>query len=137
MNATTTHILNRFAPTSEEVYNLDELRDRLDSGRPLKIKYGVDVTAPFLHIGHAVNLWMMREMQEHGHIVQFLIGDFTTRVGDPTGKSKLRSEEHTSELQSPDHLVCRLLLEKKKKNKEHMYSWHIDCCVADTLSSDI
>src|SRR5258708_36480925 len=90
MNATTTHILNRFAPTSEEVYNLDELRDRLDSGRPLKIKYGVDVTAPFLHIGHAVNLWMMREMQEHGHIVQFLVGDYTTRVGDPTGKSKLR-----------------------------------------------
>src|SRR5258708_31794659 len=92
MNATTTHILNRFAPTSEEVYNLDELRDRLDSGRPLKIKYGVDLTAPFLHIGHAVNLWMMREMQEHGHIVQFLLGDFTTRIGDPTGRSKTRPE---------------------------------------------
>src|SRR5437762_1558767 len=90
MNATTTNILNRFARTSEEVYNLDELRDRLDSGRPLKIKYGVDVTAPFLHIGHAVSLWMMRDMQEHGHIVQFLIGDFTTRIGDPTGKSKVR-----------------------------------------------
>jgi tyrosyl-tRNA synthetase len=48
------------------------------------------VTASFLHIGHAVNLWMMREMQERGHLVQFLIGDFTTRVGDPTGRSGAR-----------------------------------------------
>jgi tyrosyl-tRNA synthetase len=48
------------------------------------------VTAPFLHIGHAVNLWMMREMQERGHLVQFLIGDFTTRVGDPTGRAGAR-----------------------------------------------
>src|SRR5579871_82550 len=90
MKAATQQILNRFARTTEEVYNLDEFRDRLETGRPLKVKYGVDVTAPFLHIGHAVNLWMQREMQEHGHVVQFLIGDFTTRIGDPTGKSKVR-----------------------------------------------
>src|SRR5579871_50972 len=90
MKAATQQILNRFARTTEEVYNLDEFRDRLETGRPLKVKYGVEVTAPFLHIGHAVNLWMQREMQEHGHVVQFLIGDFTTRIGDPTGKSKVR-----------------------------------------------
>ena len=90
MKPTTQAILDSFARTSEEVYALDELRERLDSGRPLKVKYGVDVTAPFLHIGHAVNLWMFRELQEHGHIIQFLIGDFTTRIGDPTGRSKVR-----------------------------------------------
>lgn len=56
----------------------------------MRIKYGVDVTAPFLHIGHAVNLWAMREMQEAGHKVVLLIGDFTTRIGDPTGKSRTR-----------------------------------------------
>jgi tyrosyl-tRNA synthetase len=67
--------------------SLAEFRAMLDSGRKLKIKFGADVTAGFLHIGHAVNLWMMREMQERGHLVQFLIGDFTTRVGDPTGRS--------------------------------------------------
>lgn len=54
------------------------------------MKFGADVTAGFLHLGHAVNLWMMREMQERGHLVQFLIGDFTTRVGDPTGRSGAR-----------------------------------------------
>jgi len=92
MKASTQQILDRFARTTEEVYNLDEFKERLEGSRPLKIKYGVDLTAPFLHIGHAVNLWMMREMQEHGHIVQFLLGDFTTRIGDPTGRSKTRPE---------------------------------------------
>jgi len=67
--------------------SLAEFRAMLGSGRKLRIKFGADVTAGFLHIGHAVNLWMMREMQERGHLVQFLIGDFTTRVGDPTGRS--------------------------------------------------
>jgi tyrosyl-tRNA synthetase len=76
--------------TAEEVFTADDLREKLSSGRQLRIKYGVDVTAPFLHIGHAVNLWAMREMQEAGHKVQLLIGDFTTRIGDPTGKSKTR-----------------------------------------------
>lgn len=76
--------------TAEEVFTVDDLREKLASGKPLRIKYGVDVTAPFLHIGHAVNLWAMREMQEEGHKVVLLIGDFTTRIGDPTGKSKTR-----------------------------------------------
>jgi tyrosyl-tRNA synthetase len=76
--------------TAEQIFTTDDFREKLESRKPLRIKYGVDVTAPFLHIGHAVNLWAMREMQEQGHKVVFLIGDFTTRIGDPTGKSKTR-----------------------------------------------
>lgn len=76
--------------TAEQVFTAEDLRRKLASGKPLRIKYGVDVTAPFLHIGHAVNLWAMREMQEAGHKVVLLIGDFTTRVGDPTGRSAAR-----------------------------------------------
>jgi tyrosyl-tRNA synthetase len=76
--------------TAADVITAEELRARLAARRPLRIKYGVDVTAPFLHIGHAVNLWAMREMQEAGHKVILLIGDFTTRIGDPTGKSESR-----------------------------------------------
>ncbi len=82
--------MDQLARTTEQVFSLDELRQRFASGRPLRIKYGVDVTAPFLHIGHAVNLWMMRHLQDCGHKVIFLIGDFTTRIGDPTGKSHAR-----------------------------------------------
>src|SRR5215471_15871435 len=76
--------------SATDVISAAELRDRLASGRQLRIKYGVDVTAPFLHIGHGVNLWAMREMQQEGHKVVLLIGDFTTRIGDPTGKSATR-----------------------------------------------
>ncbi len=78
--------------TAADIITGDDLRARLATGRPLRIKYGVDVTAPFLHIGHAVNLWAMRELQETGHKVVLLIGDFTTRIGDPTGKSSTRPE---------------------------------------------
>jgi tyrosyl-tRNA synthetase len=83
-------ILEQFARTTEEIFSLQELQQRLSSGRQLRIKYGVDLTAPHLHIGHAVNLWMMRQLQDLGHKVQFLIGDTTTRIGDPTGKNALR-----------------------------------------------
>jgi tyrosyl-tRNA synthetase len=76
--------------SAADVITAAELRAKLAAGRPLRIKYGVDVTAPFLHIGHAVNLWAMREMQQAGHKVVLLIGDFTTRIGDPTGKSATR-----------------------------------------------
>lgn len=83
-------ILNSFKRTTDEVFTLEQLKIRLNDPRPMIIKYGVDVTAPQLHIGHAVNLWMMRKLQEYGHKVIFLIGDFTTRIGDPTGESQLR-----------------------------------------------
>jgi tyrosyl-tRNA synthetase len=81
------------------VYSLDHLRDKLEAGRPLRIKYGVDVTAPFLHIGHAVNLWMMRRFQERGHKVVFLIGDFTTQIGDPTGRTQARKAVGLEEIE--------------------------------------
>lgn len=83
-------IIAEFRRTTQEVFSLDRFRAKLALGRPLRIKYGVDVTAPFLHIGHAVNLWMMRHLQDQGHKVIFLIGDFTTRIGDPTGRSDTR-----------------------------------------------
>ncbi|REJ07856.1 tyrosine--tRNA ligase [Microbacterium bovistercoris] len=83
-------ILRPMRRTIDTIIDEDALRDRLDSGAQLRIKYGVDLTAPDLHLGHAVNLWLMRHLQEHGHRVVFLLGDLTTRVGDPTGKSETR-----------------------------------------------
>lgn len=74
----------------EEIIDKERLVSLLKSGKQLRIKYGVDVTNPLLHLGHAVNLWKMREFQELGHKVVFLIGDFTTLIGDPTGKSETR-----------------------------------------------
>ena len=67
-----------------------ELLEKLKSGRPLRIKLGMDPTAPDLHLGHTVVINKLRQFQELGHHVQFLIGDFTGMIGDPTGKNTTR-----------------------------------------------
>lgn len=76
--------------TTDQIIGREDLLDRLREGRPLRIKFGVDLTAPDLHLGHAVNLWMMRALQDRGHVVIFLLGDTTSRIGDPTGRSAAR-----------------------------------------------
>ncbi len=70
--------------------NETELRSKLEQSRKLKIKLGADPTAPDLHLGHAVVLSKLKDFQDLGHEIIFLIGDFTARIGDPTGKSKTR-----------------------------------------------
>jgi tyrosyl-tRNA synthetase len=75
---------------SEELLVEEEFVERLKSGRPLRVKAGFDPTAPDLHLGHTVLLNKMRQLQELGHHVIFLIGDFTGLIGDPTGKNVTR-----------------------------------------------
>jgi tyrosyl-tRNA synthetase len=75
---------------ADEILKRDELEARLKLGRPLRIKAGFDPTAPDLHIGHTVLLNKMRQFQDLGHQVIFLIGDFTGMIGDPTGKNVTR-----------------------------------------------
>jgi tyrosyl-tRNA synthetase len=75
---------------SVEVISEDELVKKLNRGKPLLIKAGFDPTAPDLHLGHTVLIHKLRQFQELGHKVLFLIGDFTGMIGDPTGKSETR-----------------------------------------------
>ena len=75
---------------SVEILLESELRERLFMGRPLTVKVGFDPTAPDLHLGHTVLLNKMRQFQDFGHIVIFLIGDFTGMIGDPSGKTATR-----------------------------------------------
>ena len=74
----------------DEVLLLDELKTKLGRRKPLRIKAGFDPTAPDLHLGHTVLLNKMRQFQDLGHEVIFLIGDFTGMIGDPTGKNATR-----------------------------------------------
>jgi len=74
----------------DEILPAEGLRERLARGGPLRIKAGFDPTAPDLHLGHTVLLTKMRQFQDLGHHVIFLIGDFTGRIGDPTGKNVTR-----------------------------------------------
>lgn len=73
-----------------EILDESELRERIASGRPLRVKAGFDPTAADLHLGHTVLLQKLRQFQQLGHQVIFLIGDFTARIGDPTGRSDTR-----------------------------------------------
>jgi tyrosyl-tRNA synthetase len=75
---------------ADEILKRDELAARLREGRPLRIKAGFDPTAPDLHRGHTVLLTKLRQFQDLGHQVIFLIGDFTGMIGDPTGKNVTR-----------------------------------------------
>jgi tyrosyl-tRNA synthetase len=75
---------------ADEIIKREELVERLRGGRPLRIKAGFDPTAPDLHLGHTVLLNKMRQFQDLGHEVIFLIGDFTGMIGDPTGKNATR-----------------------------------------------
>jgi len=74
----------------EEIIPETELAEKLKEGRPLRIKAGFDPTAPDLHLGHTVLINKLRQFQQLGHEVIFLIGDFTAMIGDPTGKSATR-----------------------------------------------
>ncbi|MFK8078463.1 MAG: tyrosine--tRNA ligase [Granulosicoccus sp.] len=75
---------------ADEILLESELRDRIKAGKPLRIKAGFDPTAPDLHLGHTVLLNKMRQFQQLGHQVIFLIGDFTGRIGDPSGRNVTR-----------------------------------------------
>ncbi|HVY55870.1 MAG TPA: tyrosine--tRNA ligase [Thermodesulfobacteriota bacterium] len=79
---------------TEEIISEPELLEKLkksrDAGKPLRVKAGFDPTAPDLHLGHCVLLRKLREFQDLGHTVMFLIGDFTAMIGDPSGRSETR-----------------------------------------------
>src|SRR5215510_13649938 len=73
-----------------DLINESDLRRKLESGRPLRAKLGLDPSRPDIHIGHAVVLRKLRQFQELGHTAVLIVGDFTAQVGDPSGKSATR-----------------------------------------------
>jgi len=81
-----------------EVLPEEELTAKLKKGRPLRVKAGFDPTAPDLHLGHTVLIQKMKQFQDLGHEVIFLIGDFTGMIGDPTGKSETRKQLSAAEV---------------------------------------
>jgi len=100
-----------------EIISEEELAKKieksLDKNKPLVIKLGADPTAPDLHLGHTVVLRKMRQFQDLGHKVVFLIGDFTARIGDPTGKSETRKplteEQIAANVETYKHQVKKIL----------------------------
>lgn len=73
-----------------QIFNEDSLREKLNSGKKLIIKFGADPSRPDLHLGHTVALRLLKDLQDLGHEIVFVIGDFTAMIGDPSGRSKTR-----------------------------------------------
>jgi tyrosyl-tRNA synthetase len=92
---------------TDEITKLEELEERLALGRPLRVKVGFDPTAPDLHLGHTVIINKMRQFQDLGHTVIFLIGDFTGLIGDPTGKSVTRKALSPEQVQENARTYAR------------------------------
>jgi len=104
---------------AEEILVEDELTKKLASGKPLRIKAGFDPTAPDLHLGHTVLINKLRQFQDLGHEILFLIGDFTGMIGDPTGKSATRppltEEQVAANAQTYQQQVFKILDKAKTK----------------------
>jgi tyrosyl-tRNA synthetase len=82
------------------VYTADELRSRLAGDRPLRVKLGVDPTAPDIHLGHTLALSKLRKFQDLGHQAILIIGDFTARIGDPSGRSATRPQLEAAQIEA-------------------------------------
>ena len=103
----------------DEIIGEDHLFNKLEAGKKLVVKVGFDPTAPDLHLGHTVILRKMRQFQDLGHTVIFLIGDFTGKIGDPSGKNKTRppltDEDINQNAKTYEEQVFKVLDNKKTK----------------------
>jgi tyrosyl-tRNA synthetase len=128
--------LATIARGADEIIKQDDLATRLKSGRPLRIKAGFDPTAPDLHLGHTVLLNKMRQFQDLGHQVIFLIGDFTGMIGDPTGKNVTRKpltrEDVLSNAETYAEQVYKVL-DKERTELRFNSEWFGQMSAADMI----
>ncbi|MFA7244463.1 MAG: tyrosine--tRNA ligase [Patescibacteria group bacterium] len=121
----------------EEIISSDSLQKRLKTGKKLRIKYGVDPTRPDIHLGHAVAMWKLKELQEMGHTVIFLIGDYTTKIGDPSGRNTTRpvlsDEEIKCNAKTYFDQVSKIL-DLKKTEVRYNSEWFKNMTFSDILS---
>lgn len=121
---------------SAEIVSEEELRKKLSRGTPLRIKVGFDPTAPDLHLGHTVVMHKMRHFQELGHHIVFLIGDFTGRIGDPSGRSETRpplTEEQVKANAETYRKQVFKILDPEKTEIAFNSSWHGALKAADFI----
>lgn len=121
---------------TDEILLEDELISKLKSGKPLVVKLGCDPTAPDLHLGHTVVLNKLRQFQELGHEIHFLIGDFTAMIGDPSGKNETRpplSREAVEENAQTYQAQVFRVLDKAKTKIVYNSTWMNQLSPADLI----
>lgn len=121
---------------TEEVIIRDELKKKLESGKKLRIKLGCDPSRPDLHLGHSVVLRKLKEFQDLGHQVVFIIGDYTGMIGDPSGKSKTRPALSNKEVKKNAEsyfLQVGKILDTKKTEIRYNSEWFSKMNLEDIL----
>ncbi len=122
---------------ADEILPLDELRTKLQKNKPLRVKVGFDPTAPDIHLGHTVVMNKMKQLQDLGHEIIFLIGDFTGMIGDPSGKDVTRKpltkKEILENAKSYEEQVFKIL-DKDKTRIAFNSEWMSKMSSADMIS---
>lgn len=126
---------------SVEIIPEDEFRNKLanaiKTNKPLKVKLGLDPSAPDIHIGHTVPLQKLKQFQELGHVVQLVIGDFTGQIGDPTGKSETRKQLTNEQVkENAETYVNQLfkILDSKQTEVHYNSTWLAPLQFADVIN---
>jgi tyrosyl-tRNA synthetase len=126
----------RLRERAVEIHVEDHLRSRLEGGDRLRVKLGLDPTAPDLHVGHLVVLDTLRMFQDEGHTVVVIIGDYTALIGDPSGRSETRpmlTEEQVEKNAETYLKQLDLVLDRKKIEVRHNSEWLASMSAADIL----
>jgi len=125
-----------FKRGADELLVESELVERLESGKPLRVKAGFDPTAPDLHLGHTVLINKLRQLQDLGHAIIFLVGDFTGMIGDPTGKNATRPpltrEDVAANARTYTDQVFRIL-DRERTRVEFNSAWMDRMTAADLI----
>ena len=100
-----------------EIIVEDEFIERLNSGKPLRLKMGFDPSAPDIHVGHAVGLRKLRQLQDIGHTVVLIVGDWTAQIGDPSGRSQTRPMLTKSEVMENAETYMKQFFKMNKKRR--------------------
>ena len=128
--------LDRIFSNAADVIPRDELQKRLQGDRPLRVKLGFDPTAPDIHLGHAVVLKKLRDFQDLGHTAVLLVGDYTARIGDPSGRSKTRPMLTPGEIQANTETYldqAYLILDRDRTEVRHNSEWLAPLALADVI----
>lgn len=134
---TTQEVYENLLRDAVSIYSKEGLKEKLESGRRLKIKLGADPSRPDLHLGHSVVLRKLRMLQDLGHEIVFVIGDFTAMIGDPSGRSKTRvplTFEQTRENSRSYYEQVTKVLDKDKTRITYNSEWLSKMNFADVLA---
>ena len=130
------HKIDRIYRNAVDVIPREDLDRRLRSGDPLRIKLGIDPTAPDIHLGFVVVLKKLREIQDLGHTAVLLVGDYTARVGDPSGRSKTRPVLSPEQIEANTRTYLEqayLVLDRDKTEVRYNSEWLAGLSLADII----